>query len=165
MDNAGMEHFIRERGWTESCLYDDRWNPPRTQSRGARVFTLEEAYQLAKGYKRLAQTKLPGGDIVERAWTPHEMYMLYVRGFREGAATKAMDKNCEGLEAYERGYDDGQRARNQASSDYAKEVGYNPTILRAADSGEYPASRPGPGCSRPFQQPDATPDGQGHSSE
>lgn len=83
---------------------------------------------------RLAQTKNPDGTITERPWTPHERYMLYTRGFREGAGVKSMAKECEGLGAYERGYDDGQRARNQASDAYAKEIGYVPTILRLQET-------------------------------
>jgi hypothetical protein len=79
---------------------------------------------------RLARTKLPDGTIVEREWTPHERYMLYVRGFRDGAAVKAMAHS--GLGAYDRGYADGRDARASAADAYAKEVGYEPTILRLA---------------------------------
>jgi hypothetical protein len=81
-------------------------------------------------YKRLAQTELPGGKIVEREWTPHEQYQLYASGFRDGAGSRAMDKDREGLGAYDRGYADGKKARGAALKKYAKEIGYKPTILR-----------------------------------
>lgn len=82
---------------------------------------------------RLAQTKLPDGTVVEREWTPHERYMLYSRGFKDGAGVKAMRKDCEGLGAYERGYDEGRRSLNQHVGAYAKEIGYIPTVLRTAE--------------------------------
>ena len=83
--------------------------------------------------KRLAQTKLPSGKVIEREWTPHERYMLFAKGFRDGAGVKAIDKEREGLGAYDRGYDEGIKARREAVGAYAKEIGYEPTILRTQD--------------------------------
>jgi hypothetical protein len=83
--------------------------------------------------KRLAQTRLPGGKLVEREWTAHERYMLYASGFKDGAGVRPIDKEREGLGAYDRGYADGRLARSNAIASYANEVGYRPTILRAAD--------------------------------
>lgn len=85
--------------------------------------------------KRLAQTALPGGKIVEREWTPHERYMLYSRGFRDGAGGRPIDTEREGLGAYDRGYKDGHTARCKAMKDYAEEIGYEPTILRLQGEG------------------------------
>lgn len=81
-------------------------------------------------YKRLAQTRLPSGKIVEREWTPHERFQLYAAGFRDGAGNRAMDKDREGLGAYDRGYAEGKKSRGKALKAYAKEIGYKPTILR-----------------------------------
>jgi hypothetical protein len=41
--------FIRSKGWNESCLYDDRYNPPDPSyyRDGQLVFDLDEAYRLA----------------------------------------------------------------------------------------------------------------------
>jgi len=82
-------------------------------------------------YKRLATT-----HGIKRPWTPHERYMLFARGFRDGAGTKAMRKDHEGLGAYDRGYAAGQAAAHAAVAAYAKEIGYEPTILRAAADSE-----------------------------
>jgi hypothetical protein len=81
--------------------------------------------------KRLAQTRLPGGKVIEREWTPHERYMLFAKGFRAGAGARAIDPACEGLGAYDRGYAEGLEARRKAVDAYAKEIGYVPSILRA----------------------------------
>jgi hypothetical protein len=83
-------------------------------------------------YKRLAQTKLPNGEVIERPWSPHERYMLYAAGFKDGAGVRPIDLEREGLGAYDRGYADGQAARSNAIKAYAEAVGYEPTILRIA---------------------------------
>lgn len=84
--------------------------------------------------KRLAQTKLSDGTVVEREWTPHERYMLFMAGFRHGAGMRAMDRDKEQLGAYDRGYTEGCKARHAAGIAYAQEIGYAPTILRAEDA-------------------------------
>jgi hypothetical protein len=76
--------------------------------------------------KRLAK----GLDGKEREWTPHERYMLFTAGFRDGAASRSMQKKMQGLGAYDRGYSEGRAARERAVKKYAKEIGYKPTILR-----------------------------------
>ena len=81
--------------------------------------------------KRLAQTALPGGKVIDREWTVHERYMLYAAGFRAGAGMKAIDTTRAGLGAYDRGFHDGRVAAGQAISAYAAEIGYTPSILRA----------------------------------
>lgn len=78
--------------------------------------------------KRLAK----GIDGIERPWTPHERYMLYCRGFRDGAGIKAMSDECKGLDDYDRGYADGCKARSGAAARFAKKIGYKPTVLRTA---------------------------------
>lgn len=82
--------------------------------------------------KRPAQTRLPDGTVAEREWSPRERYMLFGDGFRAGASMRAFDPKKSGLGAYDRGYAEGQRARGDALTDYAKEIGYEPTILRQA---------------------------------
>ena len=50
-------------------------------------------------------------DPAPREWTPqHEKYMLYVRGFRDGAGTHAIRPDHEGHPSYDRGYQDGRDA-------------------------------------------------------
>jgi len=46
----GKIAFIRSKGWNESCLYDDRYNPPDPSyyRDGQLVFDLDEAYELAR---------------------------------------------------------------------------------------------------------------------
>ena len=80
--------------------------------------------------KRLAQTRMPDGTLVDRPWTVAERYMLYARGFRDGASTHAIKENLLGLGAYDRGYSDGKAATSSAVAAYAKEIGYVPSILR-----------------------------------
>ena len=80
--------------------------------------------------KRLAQTRLPDGTMVDRQWFPSELYHLYARGFRSGAGGHAMRPDHQGLLAYDRGYEDGQKATREAVGAYAKEIGYEPSILR-----------------------------------
>ena len=45
--------FLKSRGWSESCLYDDRWNPPSVLDKRYRpnegdplVFDVQTAYEL-----------------------------------------------------------------------------------------------------------------------
>lgn len=73
-----------------------------------------------------------GTDGVEREWMPRELYMLYAQGFRDGAGTKAMRATHTGIDAYARGYDEGRAAFSAATQNYADEIGYEPTVLRAA---------------------------------
>lgn len=41
--------FIKARGWTESCLYDDFFNPPDLSfyKDGQLVFNLDDSYKMA----------------------------------------------------------------------------------------------------------------------
>lgn len=79
-------------------------------------------------------------DGKEREWSPAEKFQLYSRGFRDGAATRAM--RHEGLGAYEVGYAEGRQSVRLAVDSYAKRVGYEPTILRTT------ATTPGAGEDR-----------------
>lgn len=132
-ENSFLEHAVRtpsqySEGWRQICqeLLDAR----------ARLKELEGATQpREEKNKRLAQTKRPDGTVVEREWTPHEKYMLFAKGFRSGAGVRAIDPTCEGIEAYDRGYDEGIQARRAAIDAYAKEIGYTPSILRATEEG------------------------------
>lgn len=67
-----------------------------------------------------------------REWSPNEKYQLYVRGFRDGAAIRAMQH--PGLGAYELGYAEGQQSRRLAANSYAIRIGHEPTILRTAET-------------------------------
>ena len=82
-----------------------------------------------------------GPDGKPREWMPSEMYRLYAMGFRDGAATKAMQH--AGYESYDRGYSDGRKARQDAVAAYCQEIGYQPTILRLADSASTEAEQAG----------------------
>ncbi len=86
-------------------------------------------------YARKAQTRLPDGTFVEREWSAHERYQLYMRGFRDGAGIKSMRDDHIGLGAYDRGYGDGRDALHTDLDAYGKEVGHEPSVLRTADSG------------------------------
>ena len=85
--------------------------------------------------KRLAQTKMPNGTVVDRPWTSGERYQLYRRGFRDGAGGRGVRHECEGLGAYDRGYAEGRATASAAISAYAQEIGYTPTILRDGVAG------------------------------
>lgn len=45
-----MDLFLKKHGWSESCLYDDMYNPPSAlffklvDAGGAYVYSLEDAY-------------------------------------------------------------------------------------------------------------------------
>lgn len=62
---------------------------------------------------------------------PRERYMLYVRGFRDGAYTTAMRHQDE--PDYTEGYSDGITARHAALDEFCKRIGYVPTVLRLQD--------------------------------
>lgn len=64
-----------------------------------------------------------------KEWSRREQYMLYSRGFMDGAGCRAY--RHEGIEVYNRGYAEGQKARGEAVSAFCEEIGYKPTILRA----------------------------------
>lgn len=78
-------------------------------------------------------------DGTEREWSAREKFQLYSRGFRDGAATRAV--RHEGLGAYELGYAEGRQSVRLAVDSYAKRIGYEPTILRTAET--VPAQRGG----------------------
>jgi hypothetical protein len=81
-------------------------------------------------YIRLAYSR---GSKTGRPWTTHERYQLYAAGFRAGAGMRPIDGDRSGLGAYDRGYADGLKAMREAVSAYAGRIGYEPTILRAAE--------------------------------
>lgn len=74
-----------------------------------------------------------------REFEPSEarsLYQLYLRGWRDGAAFRALDQelrkhpNEKFREAYERGYSEGRVALNAASEVASERYGYKPTMLR-----------------------------------
>jgi hypothetical protein len=81
----------------------------------------EKKYRLAKG-----------SDGVERPWTKDEKYVLFMRGWRDGAGTHAMRKDHEDVQEYARGYQAGYDARVFAASSAAKRIKYKPRVLRLA---------------------------------
>lgn len=121
-----------------SKSWEERFKALDAHHKAETTFLIEEVRKLAgekppppeEKNKRLAQTKRPDGTIIEREWTPHERFMLFAKGFRSGAGVRAIDPACEGLGAYDRGYDEGIQARRSAVDAYAKEIGYVPSILR-----------------------------------
>jgi hypothetical protein len=84
--------------------------------------------------KKKAPYRLAQGltDPEPREWRPQEKYMLYARGFRDGAGVRAMQH--EGHPSYDEGYAAGRKAANKAIDAYCKKIGYKPDILRLADS-------------------------------
>jgi hypothetical protein len=70
-------------------------------------------------------------DPKPREWSAREKYMLYARGFSDGAAFRAIRPECEGHPSYDKGYKDGHDARNKAINAYCKEIDYTPTVIRA----------------------------------
>lgn len=80
--------------------------------------------------ERLAETKNPDGSITRREWTPSERYMLFEAGFRTGAGNRAVDERRLGLGAYKRGLEEGRKARAEALTAYARELNYQPSLLR-----------------------------------
>jgi hypothetical protein len=121
-----------------SKSWEERFKALEAHHKVETEFLIAEVRKLAPTYTtppvetnvRLAQTKLPGGKIIERDWTVHERFQLFAKGFRSGAGVRAIDPACEGLGAYDRGYDEGIQARRDAVDAYAKEIGYTPSILR-----------------------------------
>lgn len=85
---------------------------------------------MAKRYTNKRLSESPGRP--PREWSPRERYVLYRRGFRAGAGIRPIESEAEGIEAYDRGYDDGVAALGKASARYAKRVGYVPEVLRLA---------------------------------
>ena len=79
-------------------------------------------------YKRLSASL---HDPTPREWNAREKYMLYAQGYRDGSGTRPIRPDSSGLAAYDRGYSDGKKQRNEAVQKYADEIGYVPTILRA----------------------------------
>jgi hypothetical protein len=55
--------------------------------------------------------------------------MLYSQGFKDGAGFLAHRHQNE--PDYDRGYADGQAARNKAVNTFCDEIGFKPSILRA----------------------------------
>lgn len=68
-----------------------------------------------------------------RDWTPGEMSVLYRRGFKHGACSNAMDKQCAELPWYAHGYADGREAAAEAMDVFNAKVGYVPSVLRTND--------------------------------
>ncbi len=69
------------------------------------------------------------------------LYQLYLRGWRDGAAFRALDPslrhhaNEKFREAYERGYSEGREALNAAGKIASERYGYTPSILRTQPLG------------------------------
>lgn len=67
-------------------------------------------------------------------------YQSYMRGWKHAASTKAMDpvftehSNELIVEAYNRGYSDGSAAKQRAYETASATYGYEPSILRLAES-------------------------------
>jgi hypothetical protein len=77
--------------------------------------------------KRLAK----GADGVERPWEKRELFMLYMRGWRDGSGQRAMREEAHlRVPEYDQGYADGYEARQRASARAAKRLKYKPEILR-----------------------------------
>jgi hypothetical protein len=75
-------------------------------------------------------------DPEPRDWSPLEKYMLYSKGFSDGAAFRAMRPECKDHPVYDRGYKAGHDAHNKAVNAYCEKIGYTPTILRATGESE-----------------------------
>lgn len=73
-----------------------------------------------------------GSDGKERPWMKSEKYMLFMRGWRDGAGGHAIRKDHEDIQEYERGYQTGYGARHLAAANAAKRLKYKPEILRLA---------------------------------
>lgn len=63
-------------------------------------------------------------------YSPSEHYMLYVRGYTDGACGRS--KRHADEPDYIIGYDDGTADREKRLREYAEFVGHKPTILRLA---------------------------------
>ena len=71
---------------------------------------------------------------------PRELYMTYMRGWRHGAGTSALDPrftehtNVDVRNHYARGYGDGREACSVAGERASKMTGYKPSVLRLAST-------------------------------
>jgi hypothetical protein len=72
-----------------------------------------------------------GADGVERPWTKDEKFMLFMRGWKDGAGCHAI--RHPDIQEYERGYQTGYGARAFAADAAAKRLRYKPSILRLAE--------------------------------
>lgn len=88
--------------------------------------------------KRLAQTRLPGGRIVGREWLPEELFVLYMRGWKDGAYGVAMRKEYDTVPEYDKGYEVGYKAKHAAAKAAGKHLKHKPNILRLAGKGKTP---------------------------
>lgn len=86
---------------------------------------------MPKKYRTPPPTAQGATDKEPRAWNPRERYMLFARGYGDGACFKAMahDGHCD----YVAGYREGQLARGKAVRRFGDAIGYKPEILRLAD--------------------------------
>jgi len=111
--------------------------PKQAQLDEERAFHLDEPAPCAtcKGTKK--QRVFKGGSQKGafdqecpncKEYKPVEKYMLFRRGFRDGAAGHA--KQHEGVIPYEAGYAIGRKANNEAITNYCQEIGYKPSVLR-----------------------------------
>lgn len=66
-----------------------------------------------------------------RMRTPQEKYMLWSRGFGNGASMRAIAFPNDPI--YMDGYRAGREARSKAVDDYCKSIGYTPTVLRTSE--------------------------------
>jgi len=66
---------------------------------------------------------------MKKEFSKNERYMLYCRGFGDGAAVRA--KRHIDIFDYDEGYDAGFKSRCEACAEFAKIIDYKPTILRS----------------------------------
>lgn len=69
-----------------------------------------------------------GADGKPRDWRPGERYMLFAKGFGDGAKCSAIKHEDQG--DYMAGYIAGREARARDVQRFAEMIGYEPTILR-----------------------------------
>ncbi len=94
----------------------------------ASSFLQTEGSHVASVYFEKSQKILKYLDSLVSDRKPQERYMLYVRGFGDGAKCSAMRHESD-LD-YARGYSDGRSSRSMAVNDFCREIGYTPTVLR-----------------------------------
>ena len=92
--------------------------------------------------KRLAQTRAPDGVLVERPWRPYELFTLYMRGWTDAAATRAMRADHIDVPEYDKGYRAGKQARCAVVTRTASRFGYKPEILRLTEKADEHKQRP-----------------------
>lgn len=82
--------------------------------------------------KRMTRKTLGLIDMAseKKSYNQREQYMLYSRGFSDGASMRAV--RHPDVEPYERGYQDGRDARARAVHEFCESICYKPTILRTA---------------------------------